>query len=746
MSLVPALQRTDSNQETTQTSKRISSVYQQDGQPLSKEALYRYKLKYNNFNIGDNQDDEQDVRANRARSGSIAAKLAVKNVSEKKANETLDEAHRATPEEQYKRLLVQSDASLLAASKSHKSSTNKKTSPSLESANKVSRNNSTLFSQDKLISAANQAAKNREYSIDSQGYLNTSASSKKKLDLSRLKNVATDDELATESTTVNKKFNLSKLIPQATKNAQNLESRTTISNIPIPIQGLKTKNEFAPLVNSKYEIDSLTQLASKLADERITDTYKSYKGGKHGEKALFTNEEWNKLAVKAVMERKQEILDDLKSKQSAYEQLSDPKSVKVGDTGRIYKLGDVGAQNSPDSLIVLGSGLTLTQGEVTKLANKLMLPLLTQIDSDTKRQLITQAEIDEDKQTFKVENQQFKEETRTQQKRENAREVYEKKIQRQEDKLVSKDEKLQQKGFKINMSDVLLDIQKHNNAIKKNLKKIDVITIDQVKQQSTIHQLETGIDEVEQKLKSLKEETKELESANESSGISAKDIQKNKYALQVLSSKILKHKSQKAGILSSLSLEKSKLEDLNQKVILHQTSNDQLQSAIDINLDKFEHLQGLGKADKEKSGILANLRRENQINLRSKAIFIRSSFNKNLDDIIAKVKEEDEADLAKAEDHSVSEAAARKEHKALYETVNGEIKERKEAKHIPADLNEEYGDAEEVEPVQEEESSVKDAEDLKEDLEQESFGNEDGDVESELTPSPQQDHLKEVLV
>lgn len=735
MSLVPALQRTDSNQETSQ-SKRFSSVYQQDGQPLSKEALYRYKLKYNTFNVANSQDqdDEQDIKANRARSGSIAAKLAVKNISDKKANESLNEAHRATPEEQYKRLLVQSDASLLAASKSHKSSTTKKTSPSLEATNKVSRNNSTLFSQDKLISAANQAAKNREYALDSQGNLNTSDSSKRKMDLSRLKNVATDEDLTNESSSTSKKFNLSKLIPQATKNAQNMEAQSLGSNVPIPIQGLKTKNEFDPLITSKYEIDSLTQLASKLADERIKDSYKNYKGGKHGEQALFTNEEWNKLAVKAVMERKEEILSDLKSKQSAYEQLADPKSVKVGQTGRIYKLGDIGTENDPDSLIVLGSGLTLTQGEVTRLANKLMLPLLTQIDSDTKRQLITQAEIDEDKQTFKVETLHYKEETRTQEKREKAREAYEKKIQRQEDKIVSKDEKLQQKGFKVNMSDVLLDIQKHNNDIKKNMKKIDVITIDQVKQQSTIHQLETGVQEVEDKLRSLKGEIKELEGANESSNISAKDIQKNKYSLQVLNSKYLKHKSQRAGLLASLSLEKSKLEDLNQKVILHQTSNDQLQSAIDINLDKFEHLQGLGKADKERSAMLANLRRENQINLRSKAIFIRSSFNKNLDDIIAKVKAEDEADLAKADDDTANAAAARREHKALYDTVNEEIKERKESKHIPADLEEEYKDeVEEKEPVEEE-------------VEDNSVVDESADVESELTPPQQEEgHLKEVL-
>ncbi|KAL6933771.1 uncharacterized protein HGUI_00052 [Hanseniaspora guilliermondii] len=737
MSLVPALQRTDSNQESSQTSKRISSVYQQDGQPLSKEALYRYKLKYNNFNVGNNQEDEQDIKANRARSGSIAAKLAVKNVSEKKVNDSLDEAHKASPEEQYKRLLVQPDASLLAATKSHKFST-KKSSPSLETTNKVSRNNSTLFSHEKLASAANQASKNREYSITSNGKLNTSDASKRKLDLSRLKNVATEDNLINESST-NKKFNLSKLIPQATKNAETLEAQKTISNIPIPIQGLKTKNEFDPLVSSKYEIDTLTQLASKLADERIKDSFKSYKGGKHGEKALFTNEEWNKLAVQAVMERKQEILDDLKSKQSSYEQLADPKSVKVGETGRIYKLGDIGTENNPDSLIVLGNGLTLTQGEVTKLANKLMLPLLTQIDSDTKRQLITQAEIDEDKRTFKVETKHYKEDSRVQEKREKARESYEKKIQRQEDKIVSKDEKLQQKGFKVDMSDVLLDIQNHNNDIKSNLKKIDVLSIDQVKQETAIKQLKTGIDEVEQNLKSLKDEVEHLQKSNEDSGISAKDVQKNKYSLQVLNSKILKHKSQRSSLLSSLALEKSKLEDLSQKIILHQTSNDHLQSAIDIDLDKFEHLQELGKADKERSTLLNNLKRENQINLRSKAIFIRSSFNKNLDDIIAKVKAEDEADLTQAENLNVDEASARREHKSLYDTVNKEIKERKEDKHIPMDLDEEYKD---FEP----DNEVEGTEEKADDNEENSLENEEADVESELSPPQQQEgHLKEIL-
>lgn len=737
MSLVPALQRTDSNQESSQTSKRISSVYQQDGQPLSKEALYRYKLKYNNFNVGNNQEDEQDIKANRARSGSIAAKLAVKNVSEKKVNDSLDEAHKASPEEQYKRLLVQPDASLLAATKSHKFST-KKSSPSLETTNKVSRNNSTLFSHEKLASAANQASKNREYSITSNGKLNTSDASKRKLDLSRLKNVATEDNLINESST-NKKFNLSKLIPQATKNAETLEAQKTISNIPIPIQGLKTKNEFDPLVSSKYEIDTLTQLASKLADERIKDSFKSYKGGKHGEKALFTNEEWNKLAVQAVMERKQEILDDLKSKQSSYEQLADPKSVKVGETGRIYKLGDIGTENNPDSLIVLGNGLTLTQGEVTKLANKLMLPLLTQIDSDTKRQLITQAEIDEDKRTFKVETKHYKEDSRVQEKREKARESYEKKIQRQEDKIVSKDEKLQQKGFKVDMSGVLLDIQNHNNDIKSNLKKIDVLSIDQVKQETAIKQLKTGIDEVEQNLKSLKDEVEHLQKSNEDSGISAKDVQKNKYSLQVLNSKILKHKSQRSSLLSSLALEKSKLEDLSQKIILHQTSNDHLQSAIDIDLDKFEHLQELGKADKERSTLLNNLKRENQINLRSKAIFIRSSFNKNLDDIIAKVKAEDEADLTQAENLNVDEASARREHKSLYDTVNKEIKERKEDKHIPMDLDEEYKD---FEP----DNEVEGTEEKADDNEENSLENEEADVESELSPPQQQEgHLKEIL-
>lgn len=742
MSLVPALQRTDSNQESSQNTKRISSVYQQDGQPLSKEALYRYKMKYNNFTVGSNQEDEQDVKANRARSGSIAAKLAVKNVSEKKASNSLEEAHKASPEEQYKRLLVQPDASLLAATKSHKSST-KKSSPSLEATNKVSRNNSTLFSQETLASAANQATKNREYSITSTGQLNTSEVSKRKLDLSRLKNVATEDTVASET---NKKFNLSKLIPQATKKAEALESQKTISNIPIPVQGLKTKNEFDPLVSSKYEIDTLTQLASKLADDRIKDSFKSYKGGKHGEKALFTNEEWNKLAVRAVMERKQEILDDLKSKQSSYEQQADPKSVKVGETGRIYKLGDIGTENRPEALIVLGNGLTLTQGEVTKLANKLMLPLLTQIDSDTKRQLIKQSEIDEDKRTFKVENKHYKEESRVQEKREKARESYEKKIQRQEDKIVSKDEKLQQKGFKIDMSDVLLDIQKHNNGIKDNLKKIDVLSIDQVKQETAIKQLDTGIAEVDQNLKSLKDEVEQLEKANEESGISAKDVQKNKYSLQVLNSKILKHKSQKSSLLSSLALEKSKLEDLSQKVILHQTSNDHLQSAIDIDLDKFEHLQELGKADKERSTLLNNLKRENQINLRSKAIFIRSSFNKNLDDIIAKVKEEDEADLAKADDLNVKDASARREHKSLYNTVHGEIKERKEDKHIPMDLDEEYKDVEPENEVADGEEKVDEEEEKVDDAEENSIENEDADLESELTPPEQQEgHLKEIL-
>lgn len=732
MSLVPALQRTDTNQESSQNTKRISSVYQQDGQPLSKEALYRYKMKYNNFNVGNTQEDEQEVKANRARSGSIAAKLAVKNVSEKKASDSVEEAQKASPEEQYKRLLVQPDASLLAATNSHKSST-KKTSPSLESTQKVSRNNSTLFSQETLASAANQASKNKEYSITSTGQLNTSEVSKRKLDLSRLRNVAAEDTVAAET---NKKFNLSKLIPQATKRAEALESQKTISNIPIPVQGLKTKNEFDPLVSSKYEIDTLTQLASKLADERIRDSFKSYKGGKHGERALFTNEEWNKLAVRAVMERKQEILDDLKSKQSSYEQQADPKSVKVGETGRIYKLGDIGSANCPEAPIVLGNGLTLTQSEVTKLANKLMLPLLTQIDSDTKRQLITQAEIDEDKRTFKVENKHYKEESRTQEKREKARESYEKKIQRQEDKIVSKDEKLQQKGFKVDMSDVLLDIQKHNNGIKNNLKKIDVLSIDQVKQETAIKQLETGIDEVDQKLKSLKDEVEQLEETNKDSTTSTKDIQKNKYSLQVLNSKILKHKSQKSSLLSSLALEKSKLEDLSQKVILHQTSNDHLQSAIDIDLDKFEHLQDLGKADKERAALLNNLKRENQINLRSKAIFIRSSFNKNLDDIIAKVKAEDEADLANADNLNTKDASARREHKSLYNTVHEEIKERKDGKHIPMDLDQEYKDAE---PENE-------ACDVEEKVDEENIDNEDADLESELTPPEQQEgHLKEIL-
>ncbi|KAL6928976.1 hypothetical protein ACO0SA_002310 [Hanseniaspora valbyensis] len=693
MSLISTLQRTDSVQESEQqqpVTKRVPSVYQQDGKPLSKEALYRYKLKYNNFQIqnANSEDQEQELQAKRIKNGNIAAKLAVQNTASEKENLSEIAAKRNSPEEHYKRLLVHPNASQIAATRSHSLVSKKSASPKAKSAT----NNTSLFSHDSLVNAANKAATKSQYQVGRNGSLQTSAISSKKMDLSKLKTVASEEDVE-NSVVENKKFNLSKLMPQAIKNAENFESKRKVSNIPIPIQGLKTKHEFDPLVQSKYEIDSLTVLASKLADERVLDSVNTIKKGKNDEKALFTNEEWNKIAVELVMKNKEQILSDLKDKQSSYESQAAPESVKTGKNGRIYKLGDIGAKNKPEAVISLGNGLTLTQGEVTKLASKLMLPLLTTIDSDTKRQLIKQAEINEDKKTYKVETVVYKEDSQRQSKREKARETYEKKQQRAEDKLESQQEKLERKGEKVDMSLVLQRIKDQNDTIKSNLEKIDVIAIDQAKQNAKVNELNTGLNEVEIVLKDLHGELEKLTESEKSDTITPKEIQKNKYTYQL------------GFLIASLSLEKSRIEDLAQKVTLLETSNDHLQSSIDVNLNKIDHLKGLGRSDKEKNELLANLRRENQINLRSKQIFIRSHFNKNLDEIIALVKSEDDSDVKKASEEDKAKDLERIEHKHFLKDVNEAITERKALSKVKPTVEESLNDdaiANSEEPVNDE--------------------------------------------
>lgn len=674
MSLISTLQRTESGQGNEQqqiTSKRVASVYQQDGKPLSKEALYRYKLKYNNFQSQkpNSEEQEQELKAKRIKNGNIAAKLAVINVASEKENFSEIAAKRDSPEEHYRRLLVHPNASQIAATKSHNSIEKR----SAHTKEKPVTNNSTLFSHETLVSAANKATKN--------GSMQRTSSGSMKMDFSKLKTVASETDSSAAAIQA-KKFNLSKLLPQATKNAEKLEFQRQVSNIPIPIQGLKTKNEFDPLVHSKYEISTLSTLASKLADERVLASVKNMRSPKDAQQELFTNEAWNEIAVKMVLQNKQQILDSLKEKQDGYNSQVAAGSVKTGKNGRIYKLGDIGAKGNPEALISLGNGLTLTQGEVTKLASKVMLPLLSTIDADTKKQLIKQAEIDEEKRTFKVETVAYKEDNHRQVKREKAREVYEKKKQREEDKLVSKQEKLENKGEKLNMTEVLQKVKEHNDLINSNMEKIDVFAVDEAKQTGKISELSTGLEEIETVLKGLQDNLAEIEESQKATGVSAKDIQKNKYAHQLISSKIFRDETQKDSTLASLSLEKARMEDLSQKVALLESSNTHLQSSIDLNLKKLDYLKDLGRADKEKSELLANLKRENQINLRSKQVFIRSNFNKNLDDIIAKVKEEDDQDLKLASEHDESKRLERSKHKHFFENVKGALEETKAVSKI----------------------------------------------------------------
>ncbi|XBW37121.1 hypothetical protein QEN19_002699 [Hanseniaspora menglaensis] len=731
MSLISTLQRPETTAEnvTQTTQKRFPSVYQQDGKPLSKEALYRYKLKYNNFQV--DAADEEDYKTQKAVNGNIAAKLAVQKTESEKEQQKQALSHRDTPEEHYKRLLVHPKASLIAASKSHSLVEKKQSSVSSIKTT----DSSTLFSHKSLVNAANMAAKKSQYEVDKNGNLRTSSISAQKMDLSKLKTVASEEKLESEKIAENKKFNLAKLIPQATKNAESLQSQRKGSNIPIPIMGLKTKHEFDPLVTSKYEIDSLTTLALKLADERVLKASKSVNNGKIQESSLFTNEEWNKIAVELVMQNKEQILGDLKSKQSDYENLAAPYSVKTGKDGRIYKLGDIGANNSPEALISLGNGLTLTQGEVTKLASKLMLPLLSNINADTKRQLIKQAEIDEDKRTFKVETVAYKEDFYTQQKREKSRELYEKKTQRKEDKLVSQVEKLEQKGTKVDMSAVLDEIKRSNDVIKVKLEKLDVIAVSEAKQTSKIEELNTGLNEVETVLSGLHSELNKLSDFEKESGVTSKQIQKNKYSYQLISSKIFKHEAQRDALAGSLSLEKSKLEDLAQQTALLQSSNEHLQDSIDKNLDKLDHLKELGKDDKDRNELLANLRKENKINLRSKQIFIRSSFNKNLEEIIAKVKEEADLDLKNDAEEVKAKDLERKNYKKLFSDVNDDLEDRKAISNVTASHTVE----EEQEEIKDETEEKAESKKEDEDFNLENITDEEEDNEenaSELVPPP----------
>ncbi|KAL6947113.1 hypothetical protein ACO0QE_001982 [Hanseniaspora vineae] len=692
MSLVSALDRTTRTSEgsgtttttttttttvdttTTDTTKsyKTPNVYQVDGKPLSKEALYKAKLKYGFYQSPAIQ--QSTGFADTQKSSNKAASLAAQHYYSSVLTHVQDEEHHLTKEEQYKRLLTS-------------------TTPSLKSTTSTDANR-TLFDTQTLQKVAKQAIQKKTPKTKSQKKTHTVVQaelptkiSTGNINLSKVltgaernahKRIAKASGIDDQGVAVgNKNLKFNYYIKR--ENQQTMEFKHQVLGKGVPEWYAQANKAAASAVDQfhdqlDYKLDSKGEKYAHVAAEKSGPILRKEREEEEAKRDLYLNAHAHShvlaLARESVLKQMNAMEFEAVSKRDPSLVLFSNEEFNKAAVEYVTKKYDANEQARllKKNKVDLGGGLLLSQKELDEIAYKIVSPLLREIDSKTVEQRRKDQEIASKTRYNKEETKLYKLNKKDQQERERARTAFEKQHVKEEETLNKELVKIEKTGELINIPDLLQQIKSHNDEINKILEDDEDLTTKIESFEKDIAAHKATIDEITKDIKTKKAaKDKVLTTTPSNEGVTGEPL--NKYDYQVYDNEVVMKQVEQAREQAFVIIQQKNLENHKHDLELNEKVKQTLQQEIDVKLEKLKNLEDLGTKSKEKYNLLDKLKEENHVNIVSRGLYIRSTFGKDLDTLIAQEKQKEqearEANLREAnlsgpaETNAVTEAGKR---------------------------------------------------------------------------------------